>query len=117
MIRWLQLSSIAFVAVAALLVFQLKYRTEAVSERVVALQRNVDAEQETISLLRAEWSFLVQPSRIQALVERHRERLQLEPVNPEQIIHLDAVPARPVGIVAVDNTPLRTSSVANGDQK
>ena len=116
MIRWLQISSIAVAAIAALLVFQLKYRTESVSERVVALQRKVDAEQEAISLLRAEWSFLIQPSRIQALVERHQERLQLKPVDPEQIIHLDTLPARPVGIVAADNSPLQTSSITNGDQ-
>lgn len=114
MIRWLQISSIAVVAVAALVVFQLKYRAEAVSERVAALQEKVDKEQEAITLLRAEWSFLVQPSRLQALVDRHRERLQLQAVDPDQIIHIDAVPARPVGIVNADNSPLVASSGNSG---
>ncbi|HMB46886.1 MAG TPA: hypothetical protein VKN63_01285 [Afifellaceae bacterium] len=106
MIRWIQIGSIAAVAVAALLVFQLKYRAEAVSERVAKLQKQVDAENEANSLLKAEWSYLIQPSRIQALVERHKERLQLQPMDPEQITHLDTIPARPVGLVSADNAPL-----------
>ena len=114
MIRWLQISSISVVALAALTVFQLKYNAEAVSERVVALQAKVDREKEAITLLRAEWSFLVQPSRLQALVERHNERLQLQPVDPDQIIHLDKVPARPVGIVSAEGPPLVAANGTNG---
>jgi len=117
MIRWLQLSSVAVVAVAALVVFQLKYRAEAVSERVAALQEKVDREKEAINLLRAEWSFLIQPSRLQALVDRHNERLQLQPVDPDQIVHLDTLPARPVGIVAADNPPLAMSNGNNGERQ
>lgn len=114
MIRWLQIFSVAVVAVAAIAVFQLKYRAEAVSERVAALQEKVDKEQEAINLLRAEWSFLIQPSRLQALATRHQERLQLQPVDPEQVISLDAVPARPVGIVAADNSPLARAGGDDG---
>ena len=117
MIRWLQLTSIAVVAFAALMVFQLKYRAEAVSERVTALQKKVDLEQEAITLLRAEWSFLIQPSRLQALVERHNERLKLQPVEPGQIIHLDLVPARPIGVVAADNSPLAAANGNNGGRQ
>ena len=117
MIRWLQLTSVAIVAIAALMVFQLKYRAEAVSERVAALQKQVDREQEAITLLRAEWSYLIQPSRLQALVERHNERLKLQPVDPDQIIHLDLVPARPIGIAATGNPPLVGSGRNNGGQQ
>jgi hypothetical protein len=106
MIRWFQISSVAAAAVAALLVFQLKYKAEAVSERVANLQRQVDEEKEAISLMKAEWSFLIQPSRIQALVERHQERLQLKPLDPAQVTHLDTIPARPVGLVAAENSTL-----------
>jgi hypothetical protein len=106
MIRWFQIGSVIVASVAALLVFQLKYRAEAVSERVAKLQKQVDAEKEAISLLKAEWSFLIQPSRIQALVERHNERLQLEPLDPSQVTHLDTIPARPVGLVSAENSTL-----------
>ena len=106
MIRWFQIGSVAAAAVAARLVFQLKYKAEAVSERVAKLQRQVDEEKEAISLMKAEWSFLIQPSRIQALVERHQERLQLKPLDPAQVTHLDTIPARPVGLVAAENSTL-----------
>lgn len=117
MIRWLQITSVAIVAFAALMVFQLKYRAEAVSDRVAVMQKKVDREQEAITLLRAEWSFLIQPSRLQALVERHNERLKLQPVEPGQIIHLDLVPARPVGVVAADNAPLVAAQGNTGGQQ
>jgi len=106
MIRWLQIGSVVVAAVAALTVFQIKYRAEAVSERVAGMQHKVDKEKEAISLLKAEWSFLIQPSRIQALVERHRDRLQLVPLDPAQVTHLDTIPARPVGLVSAENSTL-----------
>ena len=106
MIRWLQIGSVVVAAVAALTVFQIKYRAEAVSERVADMQHRVDKEKEAISLLKAEWSFLIQPSRIQALVERHRDRLQLVPLDPAQVTHLDTIPARPVGLVSAESSTL-----------
>ncbi len=114
MIRIIQVGSVAVAAAAALFVFQLKYRAEAVSEHVAELQRKVDSEQEAISLLKAEWSFLIQPSRIQALVERHEERLQLKPLDPQQITHMDMIPARPVGFVSADNSPLPSDRTRTG---
>jgi hypothetical protein len=114
MIRLFQVGSVAVVAAAALFVFQLKYRAEADSERVSELQRKVDSEKEAISLLKAEWSFLIQPSRIQALVERHRQRLQLRPLDPQQITHMDMIPARPVGFVTADTSPLQNDRDGGG---
>jgi hypothetical protein len=70
------------------------------------MQRKVDKEKEAISLLKAEWSFLIQPSRIQALVERHHERLQLVPLDPAQVTHLDTIPAGPVGLVSAESSTL-----------
>ena len=70
------------------------------------MQHRVDKEKEAISLLKAEWSFLIQPSRIQALVERHRDRLQLVPLDPAQVTHLDTIPARPVGLVSAESSTL-----------
>ena len=94
MTRWLQLASVLAVTASAAFVFQVKYRSEAVAERVADLQRAVDEEQEAISLLKAEWSYLIQPSRVQDLIERYRGRLELEPVSPEQIGTFADLPMR-----------------------
>ncbi|HEX2256950.1 MAG TPA: hypothetical protein VHG92_09695 [Afifellaceae bacterium] len=85
MMRWVQLASVLAVIAAAFAVFQVKYRADAAAHRVAELQRQVDEEKERLSLLKAEWSFLLQPGRIQGLVERHNETLRLEPLQPGQI--------------------------------
>ncbi len=94
MSRWLQVASVLAVTASAAFVFQVKYRAESVAERVADLQRAVDEEQEAISLLKAEWSYLIQPSRIQDLIERHRARFGLVPVAPEQIGTFADLPMR-----------------------
>jgi hypothetical protein len=94
MIRWLQVASVLAVTASAAFVFQVKYRSEAVAERVAGLQRAVDEEREAISLLKAEWSYLIQPSRIQDLIERHQGRFELVPVSPEQIGTFADLPMR-----------------------
>ncbi len=94
MIRWLQVASVLAVTASAAFVFQVKYRSEAVAERVADLQRAVDEEREAISLLKAEWSYLIQPSRVQGLIERHQLRFELVPVSPEQIGTFADLPMR-----------------------
>ena len=44
MTRWLQLASVLAVTASAAFVFQVKYRSEAVAERVADLRRAVDEE-------------------------------------------------------------------------
>jgi len=97
MMRWLQVISVIAATCAAVFVFHVKYRAEGVAERAAQLQRELDQERETISLLEAEWSLLIQPARVQDLVERHAELLQLQPLDPAQITKLENLPMRPTG--------------------
>jgi hypothetical protein len=97
MIRWLQVVSVIAAAGAAVFVFQIKYQAEAVAEQAADLQRTLDQERETVSLLKAEWSLLIQPARVQELVERHADRLALTPLQPGQITKLENLPMRPKG--------------------
>jgi len=97
MIRWLQVLSVIAAACAAIFVFQVKYRAEAVAEHAAQLQRQLDQENETKSLLAAEWSLLIQPARVQDLVTRHAELLKLQPLDPLQITKIENLPMRPSG--------------------
>jgi hypothetical protein len=106
MTRWLQIIGVIAAAGAAIFVFQVKYRAEAVAEQAAKLQRQVDQERETLSLLHAEWSLLIQPARVQELVERHSERLKLQPLDPIQITRLENLPMRPKGPAPEDETAL-----------
>lgn len=106
MIRWLQVVSVVAAAGAAIFVFQVKYRAEAVAEKAAALQRELDQENETLSLLEAEWSLLIQPARVQELVERHADVLQLKPLDPGQITRIENLPMRPKGPAPDDEAAL-----------
>lgn len=97
MMRWLQVLSVVAAAGAAVFVFQVKYRAESVAQRAAELQRQVEQENETLSLLEAEWSLLIQPARVQELVTRHSELLKLQPLDPTQITRIENLPMRPVG--------------------
>jgi hypothetical protein len=114
MIRWLQIASVIAAAGAAIFVFQSKYRAESVAEHAAALQRQVDQENETLSLLKAEWSLLNQPARVQELVERHAEILKLTPLDPKQITKLENLPMRPTGPEAGDEAAL--SAILEGTE-
>lgn len=106
MIRWLQVVSVVAAAGAAIFVFHVKYRAEAVAGRAAALQRELDQEIEATSLLEAEWSLLIQPARVQDLVERHAERLELKPLDPQQITEIEKLPMRPKGPAPDDEAAL-----------
>ena len=106
MMRWLQVVSVVAAAGAAIVVFQVKYRAEAVAEQASELQRELDREKETLSLLEAEWSLLIQPARVQELIERHAETLKLQPLDPAQITKIENLPMRPTGPAADDQAAL-----------
>ncbi len=98
MTRWLQLVSVLVAGAAALGVFHVKYRAESLAEQVARLQKDVDEEHEKLLLLKAEWSYLIQPVRIQKLAENFYSQLQLQPLEAEQITDIDLLPARRVGL-------------------
>ena len=75
--------------------------------RAADLQRQVDAEKEKLSLLKAEWSLLIQPSRVQELAERHKKQLELAPIVPAQMVASFAdLPMRPPTIEDIIRGPL-----------
>lgn len=106
MTRWLQILSVIAAAGAAVFVFQIKFQAEHVAERVTDLQRQVDEGNEAISMLRAEWSYLIQPARVQELATRHAEALKLVPLDPTQITTLDKLPFRQAGPEPEDEAAL-----------
>jgi cell division protein FtsI (penicillin-binding protein 3) len=75
-----------FVVIVALVlaagyVYQVKFESTLQVERVAKLRAEIRRERDTIAALRAEWSKLDTPSRVQALAQRH---LPLKPVDAFQ---------------------------------
>ncbi|GAA0774214.1 hypothetical protein E1180_13685 [Roseibium denhamense] len=96
MVRTLNILFILAVVIGAATVYDMKLAAEKSAERVADLQRQIEEERDAIRHLKAEWSLLNKPERLQNLVERYNDYLQLEALEPKQIVTLDDLPSRPV---------------------
>lgn len=67
------------------------YTAKAHERALQQLNADIAKETESIRVLRAEWSFLNQPERLQALARKH---LALAPTNPNQIVVMASLPVR-----------------------
>jgi len=72
-------------------VYQMKYEVQQLEGRLAKVNREILQDQESIQVLKAEWSYLNQPARLAELATRF---LQLEPVAPKQMVSLAELPRR-----------------------
>ena len=98
MMLWRLLHIVVLVALvlAAADVYKIKYESTLQAEKVAKLRNELRREQDAIASLRAEWSKLDRPDRLQELARRH---LTLKPLETRQYDTLDKLPARPVDLV------------------
>ncbi len=71
MIRILNICLVIAVLVVALQVYGLEHTSRAAGKRLTAIHEEIAEERETIRRLRAEWSYLNTPARLEKLAERH----------------------------------------------
>lgn len=98
MFRTSDIVLIGVMVAAAAMTYSIKRDAGEQLATVRKLQTQIRTEEETIDLLKADWSLLTQPSRLQRLVERYQEQLGLEQVNPYQFARIDSLPQRPLSI-------------------
>ena len=94
--RLLHVVVLAALVLAAADVYKIKYESTLQAEKVSKLRADVRREQDAIASLRAEWSKLDRPDRLQELARRH---LTLKPVDARQFDTLDRLPERPIELV------------------
>ena len=70
--------------------YLVKHETRSLEDRLADLDRAIMETQETIHVLKAEWSFLNQPGRLEALGTR---LLQLERLRADQTVAAEALAA------------------------
>lgn len=100
MMRVLNIIAVILIVAAGVSLYQLKYNTQRLQQDVTELRRQIASDNEAIKVLRAEWTYLSQPGRIEALGSRY---LALKPVSAGQAIaSLDEIPFRddPHAVVA-----------------
>jgi hypothetical protein len=89
---------IAVMVSAAAFTYKTKHEAESRRNEVRRIETQIKLEEDTITLLKADWSLLTQPSRLQKLAEIYRTELALQPVEAHQIVGLEQLPIRPVEI-------------------
>jgi hypothetical protein len=104
--RFVNALLVFLMVLSATAVYDMKYEAELAAENVRKVEREIAREQEAISLLKAEWSVLTQPARLQDLVERHADVLKLAPMTAEHIGTLADIPAKPAPIMPDVNAPI-----------
>ncbi|UDL89693.1 hypothetical protein LGH82_32405 [Mesorhizobium sp. PAMC28654] len=98
MFRTSDIVLIAVMVAAAALTYKTKREAEEQLASVQKIQQQIRYEEETIDLLKADWSLLTQPSRLQKLTELYKSQLALEPVSARQIVGLGDLPAKALDI-------------------
>jgi cell division protein FtsL len=101
MIRLLIAVGVASLAVVSFGLYNGVHAAKAHQRELHALTAQIAEEAEAFRELKAEWSSLNQPERLQALARKH---LALVPTNPSQIVMLASLPQR--GEVWSNQTPV-----------
>jgi len=84
MVLWVILASLFGAAM-----FLIKHEVQVREAWLDTLRREILTSQQAIQVLRAEWSYLNQPVRIEALIRRH---MDLRPTDTVQIADIDTLP-------------------------
>ena len=96
MMRWVLLAAMLLVPFASLAVYPIKYDSQEIQDNIRLLQRDIEQERVTVDILRAEWSYLTRPERLQELTQ---EILTLAPVGIESMgFHVEDLPYRTANI-------------------
>jgi cell division protein FtsL len=90
--RFLNVFSVLLVVAMSIGLYNLKYKVEAQERERARLTEDILNEQDAIRILRAEWSYLTRPERLQSLAERH---LDLVPLKASQIATFEDLPMPP----------------------
>ena len=96
MLRLLHVLVVAALVFAAADVYKIKVDSTLQAEKVAKLRAEVRRERDAIAALRATWSELGNPERLQGLARRH---LPLKPIDTAQYDTLDRLPERPPEVV------------------
>ncbi|MGV8839443.1 MAG: cell division protein FtsL [Bauldia sp.] len=90
--------------------YQTKHFAVEEARHINQLRDQIEAERVRLSMLKAEWSELTQPGRLQDLVEAYPDRLGLQPFGISRMVRITDIPFSPdhdfiADVVAATTTP------------
>ena len=93
MLRFVNVCLVLGLVALTYVIYQVKYDARSLDKEIVALNKSLETERDAIAVLRAEWSLLNRPERIDRLAKKY---LKLAPPSPRQLKTLDTVSASDV---------------------
>lgn len=106
MFRTTDIVLIAVMVGAAAFTYKTKHEAEDRLDAVRKIEARIRYEEDTIDLLKADWSLMTQPSRLQKLAEAYQGELNLVPIEAYQITTVDELPARELRIEDLFGMPV-----------
>jgi cell division protein FtsL len=91
MLRFVNICLVLGLVALAYVIYQVKYEARGLDAEIGSLDKRIDEERDSIAVLRAEWSLLNRPERIERLAQKY---LKLAPARPPQLVTLDTVSDR-----------------------
>ncbi|HEU4987624.1 MAG TPA: hypothetical protein VFT89_11235 [Rhizobiaceae bacterium] len=95
MFRTTDMVLIAVMLSAAAFTYKIKGDAETKLAEIRKLETAIRLEEDTIDVLKADWSLLTQPARLQRLTEIYSSQLELVPVEAQQIVEIEDLPMAP----------------------
>ena len=109
MLRFVNICLVLGLVALAYVIYQVKYQSRALDAEIATLGKQIDEERDGIAVLRAEWSLLNRPERIERLAQKY---LKLAPAKPTQLVTIDTVTDRDF-----DRTRLEAVPPARGAER
>src|SRR5262245_50281318 len=88
MLRFINICLVVALVALAYVIYEGKYEARALDEDIGGLRKDIETERDAVAVLRAEWSLLNRPERIERLAQKH---LKLAPARPQRLVTLDTV--------------------------
>ena len=88
MLRFVNICLVLGLVALAYVIYEVKYEARALDAEIAALKKDIETERDAVAVLRAEWSLLNRPERIERLAQKY---LKLAPARPSQLVTLDTL--------------------------
>jgi cell division protein FtsL len=105
MLRFVNICLVLGLVALAYVIYQSKYEAHALDERIIVLNKEIEDERDALAVLRAEWSLLNRPERIERLAKKY---LKFAPAQPQQLVILDEVTERDFERIEQPQPPARS---------
>lgn len=103
--RSIDILMVAVLIVCVVWTFKIKHDSQEALDRVSVLEKQIEAEDNRVDLLKSDWSLLTSPSRLEKLVEHYGGQLELKPIEPAQLADENSLPGfkKPEILIDIDN--------------